>query len=41
MNPNAIVFDNSGTLLKRFKAIKNVKTNEFIYDINHLLLLII
>lgn len=36
MNPNAIVFDNSGTLLKRFKAIKNVKTNEFIHDINSL-----
>lgn len=36
MNPNAIVLDNSGTLLKRFKAIKNVKTNEFIHDINSL-----
>ncbi|WP_461461104.1 HAD family hydrolase [Methanobrevibacter sp.] len=36
MISKAIVFDNSGTILKRYKIIKNVKTGEFIDDINSL-----
>ncbi|WP_295723428.1 HAD family hydrolase [uncultured Methanobrevibacter sp.] len=36
MNNKAIVFDNSGTILKRYKIIKNVKTGEFIDNINSL-----
>ena len=36
MTKKAIVFDNSGTLLERFRVIKDVSTGEFITDINSL-----
>lgn len=32
----AIVFDNSGTLIKRYRVIKNIETNQLITDINSL-----
>lgn len=36
MGRNAIVFDNSGTLVQRYKIIKNIETGEFITDANSL-----
>ena len=36
MTKKAIVFDNSGTLLERFRVIKNVSTGEFITHVNSL-----
>ena len=36
MTKKAIVFDNSGTLLERFRVIKDVSTCEFITNINSL-----
>ena len=36
MTKKAIVFDNSGTLLERFRVIKDVSTGEFITNINSL-----
>ena len=36
MTKKAIVFDNSGTLLERFRVIKDVSTGEFITHVNSL-----
>ena len=36
MTKKAIVFDNSGTLLERFRVIKDVSTGEFITNVNSL-----
>ena len=36
MTKKAIVFDNSGTLLERFRVIKDVSSGEFITNINSL-----